>query len=279
MKASCPCASSWPSPERSCARDSPGAAAAGAARAARRTPGVSDHNWWNQDISAAPVDARSGQLIDWISGRTAAKHDRRSPAPSRLRTAAIRHSLRRRRRRSGARAGHVRIRRRERRRRPRAARLSDPGRGAHDGQLHRGRAAGRRVVRRSASARHRSRSLAALRDLRDDLERGGGPLGGGLRRGLRPRDATPAVPKAGRRPTPPASRSSRAGALRRGVRRGGDHARVPRHDARDQRLRLAGLAPRRQHRRRAADGRAAAAEGRQGHLRRSRPRCSASSGR
>ena len=28
-------------------------------------------NWWNQDISAAPLDARSGQLIDWISGRSA----------------------------------------------------------------------------------------------------------------------------------------------------------------------------------------------------------------
>ena len=28
-------------------------------------------NWWNQDISMAPVDARSTQLIDWISGRTA----------------------------------------------------------------------------------------------------------------------------------------------------------------------------------------------------------------
>jgi hypothetical protein len=28
-------------------------------------------NWWNQDISAAPVDPRSAQLIDWISGRTA----------------------------------------------------------------------------------------------------------------------------------------------------------------------------------------------------------------
>ena len=29
-------------------------------------------NWWNQDISAAPVDARSDQLIAWISGRTTA---------------------------------------------------------------------------------------------------------------------------------------------------------------------------------------------------------------
>ena len=29
-------------------------------------------NWWNQDISAAPVDSASPQLIAWISGRTAA---------------------------------------------------------------------------------------------------------------------------------------------------------------------------------------------------------------
>jgi hypothetical protein len=28
-------------------------------------------NWWNLDISAAPVDARSAALISWISGRTA----------------------------------------------------------------------------------------------------------------------------------------------------------------------------------------------------------------
>jgi hypothetical protein len=29
-------------------------------------------NWWNTDITAAPVDARSAQLIDFISGRTPA---------------------------------------------------------------------------------------------------------------------------------------------------------------------------------------------------------------
>ena len=28
-------------------------------------------NWWNADVSRAPIDARSGQLIDWISGRSA----------------------------------------------------------------------------------------------------------------------------------------------------------------------------------------------------------------
>lgn len=27
-------------------------------------------NWWNHDISTAPIDGRSGQLIDFISGRT-----------------------------------------------------------------------------------------------------------------------------------------------------------------------------------------------------------------
>src|SRR5262245_49290657 len=27
-------------------------------------------NWWNQDVSGAPIDARSPQLIDWISGRS-----------------------------------------------------------------------------------------------------------------------------------------------------------------------------------------------------------------
>ena len=27
-------------------------------------------NWWNQDVSAAPVDPASAQFIDWISGRT-----------------------------------------------------------------------------------------------------------------------------------------------------------------------------------------------------------------
>jgi hypothetical protein len=28
-------------------------------------------NWWNVDISGVAVDARSSQLIDWISGRSA----------------------------------------------------------------------------------------------------------------------------------------------------------------------------------------------------------------
>ena len=51
------------------------------------------------------------------------------------------------------------------------------------------------------------------------------------------------------------------GALRRSVRRRGDHARVPRDRAIDQRLRVARVASRRVDQRRAADGRPAADEG------------------
>src|SRR3712207_9508458 len=28
-------------------------------------------NWWNLDVSSAPVDPQSRAIIDWISGRTA----------------------------------------------------------------------------------------------------------------------------------------------------------------------------------------------------------------
>ena len=66
---------------------------------------------------------------------------------------------------------------------------------------------------------------------------------------------------------------SRPRALRRGVRPRRDRARVPRDRARDQRLRLSGVASRRLHDRRAADGRAAASEGEQGPVRASGRSC------
>ena len=50
-------------------------------------------NWWNQDISTAPVDPQSDAYINFI-GRTRG-------AASRLRPAAVRHSVRRRRRQPG----------------------------------------------------------------------------------------------------------------------------------------------------------------------------------
>ena len=137
-------------------------------------------NWWNQDISGAPVDARSPQLIDWISGRIAVQPDGGAPAPSRLRSAAVRHSVRGGRRRSGAGAGRPSdtparatpaypacpaIRFRTRRARP-----PNYIEGGH---------AGRRPVGRSPSAGHRPRSLAALRDVRDHVECDRGAMGGG----------------------------------------------------------------------------------------------------
>ena len=34
------------------------------------------NNWWNLDVSLAPVDPRSAQFIAWISGRTGGNTDR-----------------------------------------------------------------------------------------------------------------------------------------------------------------------------------------------------------
>ncbi len=137
---------------------------------------------------------------------------------------------------------------------PGLAWISDSGRGQDAGALHRGRCARWRHVRRSPSSPHRSRSLAALRDLRDAVERRGEPMGSGLRRDLRSQHQRSSSRHLDvgrrRRPGDPAG----ARALRRGVRRRRDHARVPLLDARDQWLCLAGVAPRRFDRRRAADG-------------------------
>ena len=37
-------------------------------------------NWWNQDVSAAPVDSRSAQLVSWI-GTTRQLHPDFGPPP------------------------------------------------------------------------------------------------------------------------------------------------------------------------------------------------------
>ena len=87
------------------------ARAAGGRAAGRSTSRLSGRqvfpatNWWNSDISAAPVDSRSAALIDFISGRTADEHDAVRRLHPGLRSSALRLSVRRRRRRSAARAG------------------------------------------------------------------------------------------------------------------------------------------------------------------------------
>ena len=86
-------------------------------------------NWWNQDISAAPVDPRLGHVH-----RFHRPHE--TPAPG-LRSSAVRHPVHRRRRKPAARADHLRaVRKRERCGVRRHSGLSRPGGGQVPAQLH-----------------------------------------------------------------------------------------------------------------------------------------------
>ena len=130
---------------------------------------------------------------------------------------------------------------------------------------------------RSPPAHRRSRSPLSVRALQRVLRRQ--PVARRLRRVLRPERERPAAGRldVGRRRR--AGDSAGARALRRGVRARRDRSRVSRDGAGDERLRVSGVAPRGLDDRRAADGRAAAAEGEPQHLRRSRRRCRRSSAR
>ena len=122
----------------------------------------------------------------------------------------------------------------------------------------------RRHRRRSPHADRRSRSLGALRAVRGAMEPAramGSRLGRGVRSLVeRPTSGRLDIGRC-RGPRDPAG----AGALRRGAARA-RQSRAARHRARHERLRVAGVASRRQPVGRAADGRAAPAEGVEGHL-------------
>ena len=141
-----------------------------------------------------------------------------------------------------------------------------------------GGAPGGGIERRSPPAHRRSRPLAALRAVRDAVERRRAAVGGRLGRHLRPvvERAAPGRLDVGRRGGP--GDPARARALRRGDARP-DPSCAPRHGPPDERLRVAGLASRRITGRRAADGRAAAAQGVEGPLRAIPRTSSASSAR
>ena len=126
---------------------------------------------------------------------------------------------------------------------------------------------------------HRPRSMAALRDVRDDLECRGRPMGGWLGCGLRPEPQRSTARWMDVRRCRGAGDLSRTDPLRRGVRHRRDHARVSRDHAREQRLCVAGIACRRLQHERAADGRAPSAEGVEETSQVSRRKCSASSAR
>ncbi len=135
-------------------------------------------NWWNLDITRRA--GRCAILPDHRLHQRAYgnEQDARSTSSSRLRSSSLRDTLRCRRRRSAAGDARARrLRRRERYGRARVTRLSDPGRSADDRELHRRRRGRRWRVWGSTHARGRPRSMAALRDLRNPLERGAGDSG------------------------------------------------------------------------------------------------------
>ena len=224
-------------------------------------------NWWNLDVSGAPVDARSAQFIDWISGRTPSTptatrrlHPDFGPPPTAFPT-------------SSSTAAQPRV--------PVTFEYGDesdagipglpgypiPDEARTQPNYIEGGVAGRWHVRRPSPAHDRPRSLAALRDVRDALERARRALGSRLGRDLQsrhqrsPAESWTSADAAGLAIFPGLVRYDEVYGTER------DHACVPRHDAGDQRLRLARVAPRRLERERAADRRAAAAQGRARHLR------------
>ncbi len=147
--------------------------------------------------------------------------------------------------------------------------LPDTRRGHHPAALDRGRGAGQRRQHRDPGPpppRRGSRQPSPLRALQRPLGRLG--LAGILRRVLRPEDERPAprgldLGRRGRSRDPAGPR-----ALRRGLRPGGDPPCAPIHRAAHQRVRISRLAPGgAPGPRRASDGRAAAPEGGEGHLR------------
>ena len=258
------------------------AAARPSSRTRSSASGVPAGNWWNLDVSAAPLDSSSAAFIDFISGRR-----RRIPPPRdsciptsvRPRTDSLRGRVGR----SAARPADLDgVRRRERQRRAGPSRrLSDPRRGEDAGELHRRGRRRRRTRRRSPHADRRPRHWLLFETVATALERDAGRWEAGLRRRLRHEDATIAGPTPGRRPTPPASRSfpvwcatTRRSAPARSATRSASpcastngYVWPASHEAGS-------------HAGRAADGRAAAPEGVARTSRRlSRPRCSACSAR
>ena len=143
-------------------------------------------NWWNTDVSAAPVDPHSAGFINFLGAGVGLHPDfggrfrslsrdlrhglrRRCPAPSRwCRSPSSSIGERERRGSAGA-----------------AGRLSDPGGGEDAGEVDRGGISRQRQPRRRPPhADRRPRPPPPLRALPHALERRPRPLGGGLGRGL-----------------------------------------------------------------------------------------------
>ena len=127
-------------------------------------------NWWNQDVSEAPVDPESAALIAFINNGGTRRLHPDFGGNRRRRQDIYGIPVRRRRRQPAEAAGAVLLRRRERRRR--RAVLSDPRRGHHPAVLDRRRPAGQpEARRRPPHADRRPGQQAPLRALRPALGR------------------------------------------------------------------------------------------------------------
>ncbi len=240
-------------------------------------------NWWNLDISTAPVDPGSAgvhQLRRRDAGH-ASRLRRRRLARQR---AKLRLSVRRRRRHADRNArcsSSTRTRATASTTRPapacRSIRFPTRRSRRRTGSRAASPATSISEQQRSPPADRRSRQSNSLRALQRVLRRQ--PVARRIGRVLRSERERPPAGRldVGRRGG--AGHSAGARPLRRGVRNGRDSARVSRDRAGDERLRLSSLASRRLDGRRAADGRAAAPQGVQGSSRRSRRRCSGFSAR
>jgi hypothetical protein len=199
-------------------------------------------NWWNLDISAAPVDPQSRAMIDWISGRTAQNptatrnlHPDFGPPPFGIPYVGV-----------GANQALVQV------------DFSPYGSESDPGAP--GRPSGYPIP---AQARAQPNFVEGAEPGggSNALERGRRTLGGGVGSSVRSvhQHAPAGRLDLGRR------RRARDLPRSRAPRRGGGlrahHTRLPRHGARDERLRLAGLTPGREHRGRPADGRTAPSQG------------------
>ncbi len=187
-------------------------------------------NWWNLDISTAPVDPGSASYIAFINnGGTRRLHPDFGGEASPGQRRHLRHAVRDRRRRAAEAGGDVRVLGRERRRRPRDGRRASrsirfPRRRSRKPHWVEGGAPGN-VDQRSQSDRHlliidcTNRHLYELYNVYFDA--GAGEVVRGFGRLLRHGGQRSAPRHAGPRPMPRGSRSFRASCAttRRGIRR------------------------------------------------------------
>ncbi len=221
-------------------------------------------NWWNTDISTAPVDTASATYISFV-GATKGLHPDFGGDVTPGERSSVWLPVCGGRWHADQAGGPVSVRRRKRRREPynrsEHSVLPDSRRGDHPGPLGGKRRARQRrpsQQQRSPPADRRSNKPLPVRVVQRVLRRQ--PVAGGIRGFLRHEHERPAagwldLGGRGRARHPPGT-----GPVRRGLRNGRDSTRVSRDRPLDEWIRLSGVPSGRLHERRVAHGRAAAPE-------------------